>query len=128
MEHLIRCSELNHPQIYAQLKSELDAGERYWFTSDEEREIQEHNQVFYQASPEEEIFRAHFRAAAPDEGGELLSLAEIIEILRVLHKGILRSLNLSKFGSALVASGVERIHTHCGNRYRVVRIGEGREG
>ena len=128
VDHTIDCSGLDHAQIYAQLKAELNAGERYWFTSADEKEIQAYNKMFYQSSPEEEIFRAHFRAASADETGELLSLAEIIEILRSLHKGILHSLNLSKFGNALVSSGVERIHTHVGNRYRVVRIGERREG
>ena len=44
------------------------------------------------------------------------------------HRGLMRNINLSRFGNALVASGVERLHTREGNRYRVIRIGEGREG
>ena len=125
VQQKIDCAGLDHGQIYAQLKAELETGKRYWFTSEDEREIQEHNKAFYRASPEEEIFRAHFRATALGEKGELLSLAEIVEILREKHKGILHALNLAKFGSALVASGVERVHTHYGNRYCVVRINEG---
>ena len=78
--------------------------------------------------PEEEIFRSHFRAALSNEAGEMLSLADILEVLREHHRGLMRNINLSQFGSALVASGVERLHTREGNRYRVVRLGEGREG
>lgn len=78
--------------------------------------------------PEEEIFRSHFRAAVSDEAGEMLSLDDILEVLREHHRGLMRNINLSRFGSALVASGVERLHTREGNRYREVRIGEGREG
>ncbi|MBQ4057053.1 MAG: hypothetical protein IJD32_08165 [Bacteroidaceae bacterium] len=35
----IDCSGIDHAQLYAQLKAELLNGERYWFTSEEEKEI-----------------------------------------------------------------------------------------
>ncbi len=122
VEHTIDCSNLDLDQIYAQLKAELASGERYWFTHEEEAIIQAHNQVYYRASPEEELFQAHFRAARPDEDGELVSLDQIIDTLQRFHKGVLRNLNLSRFGAALVASGVERVHTCTGNKYKVVRV------
>lgn len=128
VEGMIDCTHINHDQLYAQLRHELLAGERYWFTSEEEAEIQRRNLDFYRIMPEEEIFRSHFRAAVSDEAGEMLSLADILDVLREHHRGLMRNINLSRFGSALVASGVERLHTREGNRYRVVRIGEGREG
>ena len=121
--HPIDCTHIDLTQIYAQLKAEILSGERYWFTSEEEAEIQKHNQPFYQSTPEEELFQTHFRAAGPDDTAELLSLADILETLRIHHKGMIRNLNLSRFGNALVVSGVERVHTKLGNRYRVVRLG-----
>ena len=66
VEHRIDCTDIDLSQIYAQLKAELEAGERYWFTSEEEQEIQFHNEAFYQVHPEEELFRNHFRV--PTEG------------------------------------------------------------
>ncbi|WP_456102014.1 DUF3874 domain-containing protein [Phocaeicola plebeius] len=78
--------------------------------------------------PEEEIFRSHFRAATLDEPCELLSLADILEVLREHQWGLMRNINLAHFGSALVASSVERLHTRKGNRYHVVRPSEGCEG
>ena len=128
VENMIDCTGIDHDQLYAQLKHELLSGARYWFTTDEEADIQRHNEEFYRIIPEEEIFRSHFRAAASDEACELLSLADILEVLREHHRGLMRNINLAHFGSALVASGVERLHTREGNRYRVIRLGEGCEG
>ena len=120
VEGPIDCERLNLTQIYAQLKAELTEGQRYWFTHEEELEIQEHNKQFYQLMPEEEIFRAHFRSPKDGEAFQLLSLVQIIEVLRTHHKGMMSNLNLNKFGGALVAAGVERVHTYEGNRYKVV--------
>ena len=108
--------------VYAQLKAELMAGERFWFTQAEEAVIQKHNAEFYRLMPEEEIFQAHFRAPQPEEEFELLSLADILEEMRKCHKGLMHNLNLPRFGNALVASGIQRVHTRNGNRYKVVRV------
>lgn len=125
VEHRIDCSDIDLSQIYAQLKSELEAGERYWFTSEEEQEIQHHNEAFYQVHPEEELFRNHFRAASDDESFEMLSLSEILESLKEKHGSLMRNVSMVKFGNALVASGVERVHTKHGNRYKLVRVDNG---
>ena len=123
--HRIDCSNIDLNQIYAQLKSELEAGERYWFTSEEEQEIQCHNEAFYQVRPEEELFRNHFRAPLMDEAYEMLSLSEILGVLKEKHGGLLHNVSMVKFGNALVASGVERVHTKLGNRYKLVRVDVG---
>lgn len=125
VEHRIDCSDIDLNQIYAQLKAELEDGERYWFTPDEEQEIQRHNEAFYQVHPEEELFRNHFRAASADEAYEMLSLSEILEVLKEKHGTLLRNVSMVKFGNALVASGVERVHTKLGNRYKLVRVDAG---
>ena len=125
VEHRIDCTDIDLSQIYAQLKAELEAGERYWFTSEEEQEIQHHNEAFYQVHPEEELFRNHFRAASDDEAYEMLSLSDILEALKEKHGSLLRNVSMVKFGNALVASGVERVHTKYGNRYKLVRVSSG---
>ena len=118
----INCEGVDMLPVYAQLKAELLAGERFWFTKEEEAVIQERNADFYRLMPEEEIFQAHFRAAQPEEECELLSLADILEVMRSFHKGLMHNLNLPRFGNALVAAGVQRVHTRNGNRYKVVRV------
>ena len=107
IEHRIDCSGIDLSQIYAQLKSELEAGERYWFTS------------------EEELFRNHFRTPFADEAYEMLSLSGIWETLKRKHGSLMRQVGMVKFGNALVASGVERVHTKLGNRYKLVRVDVG---
>lgn len=125
VEHRIDCSGIDLTQIHAQLKAELEAGERYWFTPEEEQEIQRHNEDFYQVHPEEELFRNHFRAASDGEACEMLSLSEILETLKEKHGSLLRNVSMVKFGNALVSSGVERVHTKLGNRYKLVRVDAG---
>ena len=125
VEHRIDCSNINLSQIYAQLKAELETGERYWFTPEEEQEIQCHNEAFYQIHPEEELFRNHFRTPSEGETCEMLSLSEILEVLKEKHGALLRNVSMVKFGNALVASGVERVHTKLGNRYKLVRVDVG---
>ena len=125
VEHRIDCTDIDLSQIYAQLKAELEAGERYWFTSDEEQEIQFHNEAFYQVHPEEELFRNHFRVPSEGEMCQMLSLSEILDALKEKHGSLLRNVSMVKFGNALVASGVERVHTKFGNRYKLVRVDVG---
>ena len=125
VEHRIDCTDIDLSQIYAQLKAELEAGERYWFTSEEEQEIQFHNEAFYQVHPEEELFRNHFRVPSEGEMCEMLSLSEILEALKEKHGSLLRNVSMVKFGNALVTSGVERVHTKFGNRYKLVRVDVG---
>ena len=125
VEHRIDCTDIDLSQIYAQLKAELEAGERYWFTSEEEQEIQFHNEAFYQVHPEEELFRNHFRVPSEGEMCEMFSLSEILEALKEKHGSLLRNVSMVKFGNVLVTSGVERVHTKFGNRYKLVRVDVG---
>ena len=37
----IDCTPPDHAQLFAQLKAELAGGERYWFSEEEEKEIQQ---------------------------------------------------------------------------------------
>ena len=118
----IDCSSLEMEQVYAQLKAEQVTGERYWFTSDEEQEIQEHNASFYQIRPEEELLRTHYRAPLPGECSEMLSLVDILAGIRSEHAHLLRRCDMKRFGVILQTLGMEKVHTRLGNRYKVVRV------
>ena len=50
VKHNIDCIGIEHDQIFAQLKAELIAGRRNWFTKPEEEELQWHNEAFYRVS------------------------------------------------------------------------------
>lgn len=73
----IDCTRPDYEQLYAQLKTELLAGERYWFTSEEELAIQKNNRMFYRHSPEEDVFFQCFRVPEVGEEGILLTPTEI---------------------------------------------------
>lgn len=119
VERPIDCTGIDHAQVYAQLKAELEGGERYWFSRGEENALRTHNAAFYRVCPAGEVLRRYYRAARPGENVRPLSLPEIFARLRRLEPGAMAGVTLLKLPQALVAAGVEKIHTHYGNRYRV---------
>ena len=118
----IDCTLPEYAQLYAQLKSELLAGERYWFSSEEEREIQEQNRAFYKHAPEQEIFFRCFRLPSEDEQGVQLTSTEIFCRLQKKFPVALRGCNVVNMGKMLMALGVERVRTRNGSAYRVVPV------
>ena len=122
MERPIDSTNIEHAQIYAQLKAMLLGGEHHGFTAEEEAEIQRANVAFYRTCPAEEAFARHFRAARPDEEALSASLPELIALLRKRQPGTLTGIGMQEFSRALVAAGVERRHTEKGNRYRIVPL------
>ena len=122
VEHPIDSTGIDHAQIYAQLKAELENGERYWFSHGEENALRLHNAAFYRICPAGEVLRRYYRAAQPGEKVRPLSLPEIFARLRRLEPGAMAGVTLPKLAQALVTAGVQKIHTHYGNRYRVVEL------
>ena len=118
----IDCSPIDHDQLYAQLKTELLSGERYWFTSEEEKEIQANNRAFYKQSPAQEIFFRCFRLPEGEEAGRMMTATEIFCRLQKKFPSALRNSNASQMGKALQAIGVKSVHTRTGNSYCVVPV------
>ena len=118
----IDCTDIDHTQLYAQLKAELLKGERYWFTSEEEKAIQENNRAFYKQSPAQEIFHKCFRLPADATEGRLMTATEIFCRLQKKFPAALRTSNASQMGKMLQALGVQRTHTRQGNAYLVVPV------
>ena len=116
----IDCSPIDHNQLYAQLKAELLAGERPWFSAEEEKEIQENNRAFYKQSPAQEIFFRCFRLPEGEEAGRLMTATEIFCRLQKKFPSALRNSNASQMGKALQTIGVKSVHTRTGNSYYVV--------
>ena len=118
----IDCTRPDYAQLYAQLKAELLAGERFWFTSEEEKEIQEHNRFFYKQSPEQEIFFRCFRLPKEGEEAMLLSPTEIFCRLQKKYPAAFRGSNVVNMGRMLIGLGVERVRTRYGSAYRVALV------
>ena len=122
VEKKIDVATINHRQIYAQLKAELEKGEQYWFNSEQEKEVMENNKQFQRKNIAEDIFHSYFRIPQQGEKSELFSAAHIYEQLRKKHPSIMREVSAKHFGKDLLLLGAERIHTMSGNRYRLVSI------
>lgn len=118
----IDCSLPDYAQLYAQLKAELLAGERYWFSAEEESAIQDNNRLFYKHSPEEELFFKCFRLPKGEEKGIQLSSTEIFCQLKKRFPAALRSCSVYHTGRMLMALGVERVRTRNGSTYRVIPV------
>ena len=118
----IDCTRPDYAQLYAQLKTELLAGERCWFTSEEEQEIQEHNRSFYKHSPEQDLFFRCFRLPKEGEEAVLLSPTEIFCHLQKKYPAAFRGSNVVNMGRMLIGLGVKRVRTRCGSAYRVVLV------
>lgn len=121
VRHNIDCTDIEHDQIFAQLKAELAAGQRNWFTKKEEEELQRHNNAFYRISLAEEALNSMFRAPLPTEKSLDLTAADIFDELQKSHPAVLRGSNPMRFGQILLRAGLKRRHTEYGNVYEVVR-------
>lgn len=120
--HPIDCKAFEYAQIYAQLKAEILSGERYWFTKEEEKELQQSNMAFYRQGPVEDVLRSCYRSAEKAEDCELLSAADIFQVLKKKNLSAMRGANPASLAQILIAVGIERKHTKFGNVYRVVPV------
>lgn len=122
VEEKIDCSPIDHLQLYAQLKAELAAGERYWFTTEEETEIMLSNAPYRKRGMEEDVFYQCYRLPGKDEAGEMVSAAQIYSTMKRKHPAAMREVNAIALGRLLTASGIRNIHTNMGNRYHLVKL------
>ena len=125
VEKPIDCSPIDYPQLYAQLKWELEAGKRYWLSKEEELEIQEHNKAFYKHSPEEEAFYKVF--ALPKEGEPYVELTatDIFNKLQKRFPVLFRGVNPKHFGKVMTKVGAQKTHTMYGSVYKLTMVKAG---
>ena len=123
VEQPIDCSPIDYPQLYAQLKWELEAGKRYWLSKEEELEIQEHNQDFYKQSTEEEVFFKVFRLPKEGEPFVRMTASSIFDLLQKRYPALMRSANVRQFGKVLCHIGAKKSRSNMGSVYEVVLLG-----
>ena len=120
VEKPIDCSTIDYPQLYAQLKWELESGKRYWLSKEEELEIQRHNRAFYRHSPEEEAFFKVFALPKDEEPCVQLMSIDIHRILQKRFPSQLQGMKPTKIGRILTKIGAKRTHTEKGNVYALI--------
>ena len=67
--------------IYAQAYALYREGFRYWFTDEENAELEQHNRQFEEPCIEEELIRTYLRQPYGEETGEFLTATRIIELV-----------------------------------------------
>ena len=117
----IDCSPIDHAQIYAQLKEEIEQGKRYWFEEDEEAEIMAHNAVYQRNTIEADVFDTLFRKPMGNEKTIKLSAREIYDEMKATDKEAMRGLKESKIWGLLKELDYRKEHFEDGNKYYVVR-------
>ena len=119
---LIDVEGIDHRQLYAQLVSEVEQGERYYYTKEEEQEMQRTNEQYYRPNPLEELFQRFFRA--PEEGEEPLQLSasQLMAQLQRRSPSLLRTVSETAFGTMLRRLHIPKDHCHNGNLYSVIAL------
>ena len=64
----------------------------------------------------------HYRPAVAHEKALLVSLPDLLADLRQRHPQAMAGVNPMKLAQALADMGVQRVHTHAGNRWRVAEV------
>lgn len=114
---------IDYDQLYAQLLSELDRGERYWFTEEETRAIQRHNMPYQSTLDMERIVMACFRKPLPDEPCRPVKMTAILDVVSSEFPFI-RPLHSTKvqIGLALAAQGFKSKRDEFGMTYYAVPL------
>lgn len=138
----INCTTpINHAQIFAQLKAELEAGEPTWFTKREEKRIECNNARYYRLTPLQKALLTHFRAPDEDElpsaqkqlpanvddpstAAEVkeLTSTEIFRTFARRHPSLVAGMRLAEFGKQVARLFPVVKRKGRGNVYRVVPL------
>lgn len=118
----IDCTVPDHAQLFAQLKAELACGERYWFSAEEEKEIQANNRDYYYRSAEQELVVRCFRTPEMEEEGELYTATDLFNWLCKHFPSAMRGTTPARLGRSLTALGMKHVHSARGSVYRLVLI------
>ena len=113
---------LEHKQIYAQLKEELESNAPDHLNKEEEKALQKHNKAYYRQSLLEDVFHCCFRRPLDTEKGIWLTTAEIFQIMRKFNSAALRDISARQLSLRLSAMGFFAKHTSFGNRYYVFNL------
>ena len=114
---------LDHEQIFAQLKAEINQDKRYWLNDEEIARLIEENERFQHIDSLEEMIASTFRKPEEGETGYWLSATEVLEKLQKRYgKTSTAKFTPEKVGSRLNSRrfNFETDHKRKGNCYLLV--------
>ena len=115
---------LEHAQIFAQLKHEIAEGARYWLTDEEINRLIEENERFQRIDSLAEMIAEHYRLPEGDEKGSWYSSGEIFATLQTHYgKGTMQRYSPEKIGNILTGRqyGLKPEHKYKGNCYLLIK-------
>ena len=115
---------VDHQQLYAQLMYEIQHGERYWLSKDEERALMEHNLAYQRLNGLGEMLMSLIAKPRSNEDGEWLSLKDLSALLKKYFKGYKEDTTaFQKIGSYLRRPEYkfQSRHTNNGTLYLIKR-------
>lgn len=122
VERNIDCSPIEHDQLFAQLRQQLDEGQPTYLTSEWEREVEAHNEAYQRVSPEQDAFLQCFRLPEGDEEPTAYSSSQIFAQLCKAYPQAMRGITAHALSRSLTALGILPRHTRKGNVYHLIPI------
>lgn len=117
--------DIDYRQLYAQIRHLLQQpGYRYWFTHEENRQIEQNNEAFLFHSPEEELLLTHIRKPERFDRITYLTVSEIAQIIRERTGYLFTNGTKVALGKSLTRHGFEFSLARNGRRYLVCVIDE----
>jgi len=111
-----------YPQIYAQLRTELQQGVKSWFDSDEESAIQLQNRDFEQFDILQEVFNELYHKPKQGEKGEYMMVSAILHRLHDKYKSLKEDKSTYlRLGRYMLRQNFKRKKMNYGSVYCVVR-------
>lgn len=114
--------QIDHRQLYAQIVHEIANGEQSYFTSEDERMIQERNAYYTQEAPLETMLTSVFSPVDDTESADAIALtsSEIVKELKLRHKTLTANEStVRRVGMLLAAKGFKKRRTNAGCRWYV---------
>ena len=96
---------LNHRQIFAQLKQQVENGGRYWLNDEETAQLSKENERFRRVNTLEELIAQMFEKPSSPDNGEWLTSTSVLERLT------------GRYGSAVSSTTVSRVGTVLNNNF-----------
>lgn len=115
-------SPVDYPQLYAQLKHELSAGQPYWLSKAEEQQLMQHNLKYQRINGLSEMLMSLLCKPHNDEEGQWMNLKEISALLVSRFRGYREEADtFRKIGACLKRPDYhfDSRHTNKGILYKV---------
>lgn len=113
---------IRHEEVFAQAYKLYLSGFHYWFSDEEMKLIERHNERFQVPKREQELISKYYRVPHNEEKGVFVSSTEIMQ---TIGGPLTTQLTSNKLGRAMTALGFKAMRSHGRRGYNVVAYSGG---